>query len=142
MRQPRRTILERACQTMLSCCETSLVQRGLGITEGMMVNISEYTYMKEVRTASAREGTHHILALPMKKSELKDCMYHLQHYLRDLRVVEQHGGFVSRRATLGIEENMEFQVTSGVLPKLLPWCSVHLVRVLEEKPLGLAGPPT
>ena len=45
-------------------------------------------------------------------------------------------------ATLGIEENMEFQVTSGVLPKLLPWCSVHLVRVLEEKPLGLAGPPT
>ena len=138
MRQPRRTILERACQTMLSCCETSLVQGGLGITEGMMVNISEYTYMKEVRTASAREGTHHILALPMKKSELKDCMYHLQHYLRDLRMVEQF----RLPATLGIEENMEFQVTSGVLPKLLPWCSVHLVRVLEEKPLGLAGPPT
>ena len=125
---------------MLSCCETSLVQGGLGITEGMMVNISEYTYMKEVRTASAREGTHHILALPMKKSgsELKDCMYHLQQG-------PPHGrtawGF-RLPATLGIEENMEFQVTSGVLPKLLPWCSVHLVRVLEEKPLGLAGPPT
>ena len=51
--------------------------------------------MKEVRTANAREGTHRILALPMKKSELKDCCIISNiFYLRDLFVVEKHGGFV------------------------------------------------